>query len=69
MFFLDITPEESLRRIDTRQEELEMFENIDSLRENRERSRKFTYNWNVVSADDAPDVISQKIKDICFQTD
>ena len=61
MFFLDITPEESLRRIGARDEETEMFENIESLRENREKSRKFTYNWNVVSADDSPDVISEKI--------
>ena len=69
MFFLDITPEESLRRIGSRHEETEMFENIDSLRQNRERSRKFTYNWNVVSADDAPDVISEKILSKCFETD
>ena len=69
MFFLDITPEESLRRIGSRHEETEMFENIDSLRENRERSQKFTYNWNVVSADDAPDVISEKIIEKCFSTD
>lgn len=69
MFFLDITPEESLRRIGSRDEDTEMFENIDSLKKNRERSRKFTYNWNVVSADDAPDVISQKILAKCFETD
>ena len=69
MFFLDITPEESLRRIGSRHEETEMLENIDSLRKNRERSRKFTYNWNVVSADDAPDVISEKIVEKCFSTD
>jgi dTMP kinase len=69
MFFLDITPEESLRRIGSRDEETEMFENIESLTENRERSRKFTYNWNVVSADDAPDVISEKIIAKCFETD
>ena len=69
MFFLDITPEESLRRIGTRNEETEMFENIDSLRENRQKSQKFTYNWNVVPADDAPEVISEKIIAKCFQTD
>ncbi len=69
MFFLDITPEESLRRIGTRNEEKEMFENIDSLRENREKSRKFTHEWNVVSADDAPDVISKKIIAKCLETD
>ena len=69
MFFLDITPEESLRRIGSRDEEMEMFENIDSLRENRERSKKFVYNWNVVSADDAPEVISEKIIAKCLETD
>ena len=69
MFFLDITPEESLRRIGSRHEETEMFENIDSLRENRERSQKFTYNWNVIPADDAPDVISQKIIAKCFESE
>ena len=69
MFFLDITPEESLRRIGSRDEETEMFENIDSLRENRQKSQKFTYNWNVVSADDAPEEISQKIIAKCFSSD
>lgn len=69
MFFLDITPEESLKRIGSRDEQTEMFENIDSLRENRERSQKFTYDWNIVSADDAPDEISQKIVAKCFETD
>lgn len=69
MFFLDVTPEESLRRIGYRDEETEMFENIDSLRENREKSQKFTYNWNVVSADDSPEVISKKIIDKCLESD
>ena len=67
MFFLDVTPEESLRRIGSRHEETEMFENIDSLRENRERSRKFTYNWNVVPGEDSPEVISEKIVNKCFK--
>ncbi|MBO6123698.1 MAG: thymidylate kinase [Methanobrevibacter sp.] len=69
MFFLDVTPEESLRRIGSRHEETEMFENIDSLRENRARSRKFTYNWNVVSGDDSPEVISEKIVNKCLESD
>jgi len=69
MFFLDVTPEESLRRIGSRHEETEMFENIDSLRENRLKSQKFTYNWNVIPGDDSPEVISEKIKKICLETD
>ena len=69
MFFLDVTPEESLRRIGHRNEDTEMFENIESLRKNRQKSKKFTYNWNVVSADDSPEVISKKIIDKCLETD
>ena len=69
MFFLDITPEESLRRIGSRDEETEMFENIDSLRENRQKSQKFTYNWNVVPADGSPEDISEEIIAKCFSTD
>ena len=68
MFFLDVTPEESLRRIQSRNEQEEMFENIDALREVRSKTSKVTYEWNVVSADDAPDVISQKIISKCFET-
>ena len=69
LFFLDITPEESLRRIGSRHEETEMFENIDSLRENRLRSKKFTYNWNVVPADGSPEEISKKIIAKCLESD
>lgn len=69
MFFLDISPEESLRRIGNRHEEKEMFENIESLRENRLRSQKFTYNWNVVQADGPAEEISQTIINKCLETD
>lgn len=69
MFFLDITPEESLRRIGNRHEQKEMFENIESLRENRLRSQKFTYNWNVVPADGSPEEISKQIIAKCLETD
>lgn len=69
MFFLDVSPEESLRRIGQRNDAKEMFENIDSLRENRERSKKFTYNWNVVPGDDSPEEISEKIISKCLESD
>ena len=69
MFFLDVSPEESLRRIGSRNEDKEMFENIESLRENRLKSQKFTYNWNVIPGDDSPEVIFEKIKKICLETD
>ena len=69
MFFLDVTPEESLRRMDSRGEDAEMFENIDSLRENRLKSQKFTYNWNVIPGDDSAEVISEKIIAKCLESD
>ena len=69
MFFLDVTPEESLRRMDSRGEDTEMIENIDSLRENRLRSQKFTYNWNVIPGDDPAEVISEKIIAKCLESD
>ena len=69
MFFLDVTPEESLRRMDSRGDDVEMFENIDSLRENRLKSQKFTYNWNVIPGDDSAEVISEKIIAKCLESD
>ena len=69
MFFLDVSPEESLRRIKSRNEEEEMFENIEALKETRSRASKVLYEWNVIPADDAPEVISQKIIEKCLESD
>lgn len=69
MFFLDVSPEESLRRIQSRNEEEEMFENIDDLRKVRSKTKIATYEWNIIPADDAPEVIFQKVKDICIKSD
>ena len=69
MFFLDVSPEESLRRIQSRNEEKEMFENIEDLRKVRSKTKIATYEWNIIPADDAPEVISQKVKEICIKSD
>lgn len=69
MFFLDVSPEESLRRIKSRNEEEEMFENIDDLRKVRSKTKVATYEWNIIPADDSPDVISKKVIDICLKSD
>lgn len=69
MFFLDVSPEESLRRIKSRNEEEEMFENIEDLRKVRSKTKIATYEWNIIPADDSPDIISQKVKDICIKSD
>ncbi len=69
MFFLDVSPEESLRRIKSRNEAEEMFENIDDLIEVRSKTKVATYEWNIIPADDPPEVISQKVIDICLKSD
>ena len=45
------------------------FENIDDLRKVRSKTKIATYEWNIIPADDAPEVISQKVKDICIKSD
>lgn len=69
MFFLDVTPEESLRRIKSRNEEEEMFENIDALKKARSKTGKVTYEWNVIPADDSVEVVSSKIVAKCLESD
>ncbi len=48
MFFLDVTPEESLRRVSER-EEHEMFENMDDLVKTREKALKLVDDWHIIS--------------------
>lgn len=67
MFFLDVSPEESLKRINSRNEYIEMFENLNSLRKARKKSKKVTYNLNVISGDDSIESISQKNKRKMFR--
>ena len=69
MFILDVSPEESLRRIGSRNEETEMFENMESLIKARQKSKKVTYEWNVISADDTIENISSQIKAKCLESD
>ena len=66
MFFLDVSPEESLRRIGSRNEDTEMFENKESLIKARNKSKKFTYNWNVVDGDRSVEEISNEIISKCL---
>lgn len=61
MFFLDVSPEESLKRIAARSEDVEMFENIDELRKARIKSKKVIYEWNVINADDSINNVNSKI--------
>lgn len=61
MFFLDVSPEESLKRIDNRSEETEMFENMEEL-EKPEQIKKVTYDWNIIDADNSIAKVNDEIK-------
>lgn len=69
MFFLDVTPEESKRRIEARGDVEEMFDSLESLNKVRSRTKNVTYEWNVVPGDDPAEVISQKIINKCLESD
>ena len=63
MFFLDVSPEESLKRIDNRSEETEMFENMEELEKARIKSKKVTYDWNIIDADNSIAKVNNEIKE------
>ena len=56
MFFLDVEPEESLKRLSKRNE-TEMFENLDDLVKVREKALKLANNWIIINT-------CQPIKDV-----
>ena len=66
MFFLDISPEESLKRIKSRSEDEEMFENYDELKKAREKSKRVPDDWHCISAEGDIYDINNKIKSICI---
>ena len=55
--------EESLKRIDNRSEETEMFENMEELEKARIKSKKVTYDWNIINADNSIAEVNNKIKE------
>lgn len=60
MFFLDITPKEALKRIQSRDYK-EMFENIDDLAKVRRKALKLALNWHIINADEDIQDINSKI--------
>ncbi|WP_409199348.1 thymidylate kinase [Methanobrevibacter sp. DSM 116169] len=62
MFFLDVSPDESLKRLSTRDEAEEMFENKKALVKARNKSLNVIYNWNIIDANRDPLTINEEIK-------
>jgi len=69
MFYLDISPEESLARVQSRGEETEMFENYESFVKIRKKAEPVLYNWNVIDANGSPDEVFNQIESIMDRND
>lgn len=61
MFFLDVTPEEALRRVRQRGEAQEMFETLPHMEKARERAMMIADNWKVVDGNPVPGVVFSHI--------
>lgn len=60
MFFLDVAPEESIRRIECRKEK-EMFENLEDLQKARAKALYFTKDWHVIASKGPIEEVQKKI--------
>ncbi|MCD1294674.1 thymidylate kinase [Methanocella sp. CWC-04] len=61
MFFLDVSPEEALRRVHSRGGELEMFETLPHMEKVRSRAMMIVDDWKVVDGNPAPDKVFENI--------
>ncbi len=61
MFFLDVRPEEALRRVKARGEQEEMFETLPHMEKVRGRAELITGGWQVVDGNGAPGEVFQGI--------
>ncbi len=68
MFFLDVEPEESLRRIATRAEK-EMFENYEDLLKVRKKALKLANNWNIINTSRSIEEVQEQIDRILDNLD
>jgi dTMP kinase len=63
MFFLDVDPQESLRRIQMRSEQ-EMFENLQELHHVRVKALNLVQKWHIIDGNHTINETHQQITDI-----
>lgn len=63
MFFLDVAPSESLRRIQMRTER-EMFENLEELHHVRDKALKLVQKWHIIDGNNSIEDTYKQISDI-----
>ncbi|HHH77738.1 MAG TPA: thymidylate kinase [Thermoplasmatales archaeon] len=64
MFFLDVEPEESLKRIEARAGKREMFENLEELKDVRRKALELVRGWHIIDANRPIGEIQEEIGDI-----
>ncbi|NYB51633.1 MAG: thymidylate kinase [Methanobacteriaceae archaeon] len=68
MFFLDIEPEESLKRMSKRNDE-EMFENLEDLISVREKALELAHGWQIINSAATIEEVYENINEILNQLD
>jgi dTMP kinase len=68
MFFLDLEPEESLKRMAQREDE-EMFENIDDLIKVRKKALTLAHGWYIISTSGTIEEVFKDIEEILNSLD
>ena len=63
MFFLDVEPQEALKRLQTREDE-EMFENLQDLVKVREKVLKLADGWHIINATGSIENVNAQINSI-----
>jgi len=68
MFFLDLEPEEALRRLQEREDE-EMFENLEDLTQVRDKALKLVAGWHIISTEGSIEDVQRSIDRILEELD
>jgi dTMP kinase len=64
MFFLDVAPQEALRRVQARGDRLEMFETLPHMEKARSRAFLILDGWKVVDGNGTPDEVFRRMVDL-----
>ena len=68
-FYLDVSPEKLVERVQKRNEKEEMFENYEAFVKVRQMAEPVLYNWHVIPADGSPEEIFARIETILDDLD
>ena len=68
-FYLDVSPDVLMERVEKRNDKEEVFENYDDFVKVRAKAEPVLYNWHVIPANDSPEEIFARIESILDELD